>query len=367
MEEQGELPAWRSFRVDAVARYVRASLDSGSTIVLPVPPERPPVDVPTLGAWCRTWLARIKALETRGILREQTYLAYERVTRLHFGPLEDVPMNELRRPALLAWANAQIAAGASRKTLILRVAVLKVCLRDAMGDFDTLDANPAERLISSLRLPRSPVVQRWFDSTEAAGQFHAAAEGGPEWAGLALMLYTGLRIGEATGLRWEDVDLDGHRAVIRRQVSPKGKVSEPKTAAGTRTVDLPSVLVDVLRVERARQFQGRRSAWVLGIEPEHNGAGRNRLRKALARTLRKLGLPHLTPHGLRHSWISFRGLLGQDARLIQEQAGHSDPRMTAHYTHLHPSDPRAADEAADSIRPRQSRLFGGPKIVKETP
>jgi integrase len=139
-------------------------------------------------------------------------------------------------------------------------------------------------------------------------------------------------------------------------VSPKGKVSEPKTAAGARLVDLPGVLVDVLR--KARSAAGLRSPWVLGIEPAHNGAGRNRLRKALARTLRRLGLPHLTPHGLRHSWISFRGLLGQDARLIQEQAGHSDPAMTAHYTHLQRSDRKAADEVADSIRPRQSRLFG---------
>jgi len=308
----------------------------------------------TLGEWSAEWLGQIKALESRGILREQTWLAYERIARLHFGPLAATGLDELLRPALLTWANAMIAAGASRKSLVLRVAVLKVCLRDAMGA-GHLATNPAERLVSSLRLPRAPVVQRWFDSTDSAARFLDAAEDGPEWVGLALMLYTGLRIGEATGLRWEDVDLDGHRAVVRRQVSPKGKVSEPKTAAGARLVDLPGVLVGVLR--KARSAAGLRSPWVLGIEPAHNGAGRNRLRKALARTLKRLGLPHLTPHGLRHSWISFRGLLGQDARLIQEQAGHSDPAMTAHYTHLQRSDRKAADDAADSIRPRQSRLF----------
>jgi integrase len=329
-------------------------------------------DCPTLAAWGRTWLERIKALEARGVLREQTRLAYERVVRLHLGAVADVRLNELRRPALLAWANAMIAVGASRKSLVLRVAVVKVCLRDAMGE-GLLDANPADRLVSSLRLPRPPHVVRWFESTDAARAFLERAEGGPEWAGLALIAYTGLRIGEATGLRWDDVDLDGHRAVIRRQVSPKGRIGEPKSASGERLIDLPAVLVEVLRHERARQFEaglraGRRdgSPWVLGIVPEHNAAGRKRLRKALARALATAGLPKLTPHGLRHSWISFRAVLGQDPALIQEQAGHSDPATTRAYTHLHRSDPQAADEAADSIRPRQGRLFGGPKKAKES-
>jgi integrase len=365
MEEQGELPAWRSFRVDAVARYVRASLDGGSTIVLPVPPERAHV-VETLGSWSVTWLARIKGFEAKGILRGATYEAYERVVRLHFGSLSETPVSELRRPALIAWANAMIADGASRKSLVQRVAILKVCLRDAIGD-GLLESNPAERLISSLRLPRAARAVNWFESHDAAARFLTVAESSPEWPALALMLYTGMRIGEATGLRWEDVDLDAQRLVIRRQVTPKGKTTEPKSAAGERQVDLPGVLVEVLRKHRAAQFEAGRSLWVLGIEPEHNGGGRNRLRKALARSLKAAGLPHLTPHGLRHSWISFRGVLGHDARMIQAQAGHSDPKMTEHYTHLQRSDVRAVDDAADSIRPRQSRLFGAPKKVEETP
>jgi integrase len=169
------------------------------------------------------------------------------------------------------------------------------------------------------------------------------------------MLYTGVRIGEALGLQWEDVDLEAHRAVVRRQVSPSGKIGAPKSESGERPVDLPGVLVDVLRTARA--VAGLRSPWVLGVEPAHNSAGRSRLRKALANACKAAGVAHLTPHGLRHSWISFRGLLGQDARLIQGQAGHATPEMTEHYTHLQRSDLRAVDDAADLIRPRQSRLF----------
>jgi len=320
------------------------------------------MECPTLETWGRTWLERIVALEGRGILREQTRLIYERTVRLHFTDLRETPLEELRRPALIAWANRQIAAGCSRKSLILRVAVLKVCLRDAMSE-GLVQTNQAERLISSLRLPRERPVKRWFDSTEAARAFLEAAEGGPEWPALALLTYTGLRLGEALGLQWGDLDLDGQRAVVHRQATPRGRVTEPKSAAGGRLVDLPAVLVDVLRGERARQRRadlqaGRPSGpWVLAVVPVHNSAGRARIRKAMRRALDVAGLPHLTPHGLRHSWISFRAQMGQDARLIQEQAGHSDPAMTRHYTHLQRSDPGAVDDVADAIRPRQAQLF----------
>lgn len=321
------------------------------------------MDCPTLQAWGLTWIDRMRELIGQGILRSPTVAAYERVVRLHLGPLLETPLDALTRPALIAWATRQIAGGAARKSVVLRVAVLKVCLRDAISE-GLIQTNPAERLISSLRLPRTKPTVRWFSGPEAAAVFLAAAEDGPEWPGLALMAYTGLRIGEATGLCWEDVDLDGHRLVVRRQVTPNGQISEPKTAAGSRLVDLPAVLVEVLRRQRAHQREsalreGRVGPmpWVLGIVPAHNAAGRKRLRKAMSRALHSAGLPHLTPHGLRHSWLSFRALLGQDARLIQAQAGHSDPEMTKHYTHLERSDAKAVDDVADSIRPRQGRLF----------
>ena len=88
------------------------------------------------------------------------------------------------------------------------------------------------------------------------------------------------------------------------------------------------------------------------MEPEHNSAGRERFRKAEARAFKAAGLQHLTLHGLRHSWVSFRAQLGQDFRLIPEQAGHADPAMTRHYTHLQQSSLPAADEFANAIRPR---------------
>ena len=188
----------------------------------------------TFGTWAGQWVRKIRALAERGILSRSTGEVYERVIRLQLGPtLGEKLLREIRRRDLIEWANAQLAGGAKKKTFTLHVAVLKVCLRDAISE-GLLETNPAEWLVSSLRLPRDPQVTRWFESREQATAFLRAAEAqGREWPALALLTYTGLRLGEALGLQWSDLDLDLHRAVIRRQVTPPGESRHRRARADT--------------------------------------------------------------------------------------------------------------------------------------
>ena len=61
-----------------------------------------------------------------------------------------------------------------------------------------------------------------------------------------LLAFTGLRIGEALGLYWEEVDLDKGRLRVARQLTPQRTVKEPKTSAGVRDVVLAPVVVRLL-------------------------------------------------------------------------------------------------------------------------
>ena len=82
------------------------------------------------------------------------------------------------------------------------------------------------------------------------------------WHTLAM---TGLRRGEALGLRWEDVDLEAGRLCVRRALVPSGRevvVSEPKTARGRRVVALDPETVAVLKGQAARQLQEQRDCRV---------------------------------------------------------------------------------------------------------
>ena len=65
-----------------------------------------------------------------------------------------------------------------------------------------------------------------------------------------LMLYSGLRRGEATALTWADTDLENSQITVNKAVyyeSNKAVVKGPKTEAGKRVVDIPQQLVDYLQ------------------------------------------------------------------------------------------------------------------------
>ena len=72
----------------------------------------------------------------------------------------------------------------------------------------------------------------------------------------------GLRIGEALGLSWADVDLVAGNARIRRALQRRRGAGfiflETKTPRSRRTVLLSKLAVEALREQRARQYRSRR-------------------------------------------------------------------------------------------------------------
>ena len=82
----------------------------------------------------------------------------------------------------------------------------------------------------------------------------------PLWHTIAM---TGMRRGEALGLRWSDVDLEAGRLSVRRALIPINRdvvVSEPKTAKGRRVVALDPGTIEVLKGQAARQLE-EHSEW----------------------------------------------------------------------------------------------------------
>jgi integrase len=76
-----------------------------------------------------------------------------------------------------------------------------------------------------------------------------------------LSLTCGLRMGEALGLRWSDIDFDAGTLRVNRQLQRiregGGLVfSEPKNAS-RRTIDLPQKTVEALRIHRKQQAEER--------------------------------------------------------------------------------------------------------------
>ena len=136
--------------------------------------------------------------------------------------------------------------------------MLRAALQDAV-DEELLSRNVA-RLVQ-LRVTDDRRV-RSFSRAEAL-RFPQAAEQHRLYALWAVALAMGLRRGEALGLTWADVDLDGARLTVRQalhRVDGQLRLDPVKTDASVAVLPNPAPLVNILRAHRKRQLEERFAA-----------------------------------------------------------------------------------------------------------
>lgn len=151
---------------------------------------------------------------------------------------------------------------------------------------------------------------------------------GARWV---LAVTTGLRQGEALGLRWRDVRLADPAAVTVRQslarVDREDVLKAPKSSKSRRTVPLPAVAVAALKRHRegAADIGGRVFPWPSRSDWED-----------WAQLLASLGLPHYRVHDLRHAYATMLLEQGADPRVVQDLMGWSSAKMAEIYQHVRP-------------------------------
>jgi integrase len=155
---------------------------------------------------------------------------------------------------------------------------------------------------------------------------------------ISLLAFTGVRISEALGLTWADVDLETGTVKISRQLS-RAKRGQPatriplKTDAAKREIDLAPKMVQALRVHKFASHHKGDSDFVFttfaGSPLYYRNASIRGLEKAAeAIGLNREGLPKLSFHDLRHTAITHLIRSGADVAQVQRFAGHSKPSIT---------------------------------------
>jgi integrase len=167
----------------------------------------------------------------------------------------------------------------------------------------------------------------------------------PLWIVLAT---TGIRLGEALGLQWRDIDFEQGMLAVRRQAQrQKGRgmvLSELKTAASRRSLPLAGGTIEALRVEQRSQRERSRA---LGLPWDDKNQVFSNLsnglfdagsvNKSFHRALEQAGLPQCRVHDLRHMFTSFIQSRGRTEREAQEVLGHASSSTTRNvYTHVMP-------------------------------
>ncbi|MGW6131331.1 tyrosine-type recombinase/integrase [Cellulomonas sp. NPDC055163] len=152
---------------------------------------------------------------------------------------------------------------------------------------------------------------------------------------IAFMLGTGVRVGEATALRWDRVDLANGTARIEATLVRKAggvakgggmKVQErTKTAAGVRVVHLPGWVVALLIERLARESS---AAGVVFASPRGKVRDQSNTSSAIRRVLDGAGLEWATSHTFRRTAATMLDQSGLSARAVATVLGHSQPSMT---------------------------------------
>ena len=192
--------------------------------------------------------------------------------------------------------------------------------------------------------------------------FLTAAANSDYYELFATLALTGIRRGEALGLRWRDVDLDiaSPKLSICRTVYKLGKdqwrVEEPKTKRSRRVIALPISLAMLLQQLRERQeanakWYGRVLSENDSIFVRNDGAlpDPRYVSKIFRRIVREAGLKRIRLHDLRHTYATLQRKAGQPIEVISRVLGHASEIVTLTVYNHWEGELRAPADAMDKM------------------
>ncbi len=167
------------------------------------------------------------------------------------------------------------------------------------------------------------------------------------YAALFVSAHTGMRRGELLGLRWVDVHLDEARLSVQQaliSVAYEMQLSDVKTGAGRRTIDLDERTIAVLRQWRKRQAEeklmlgaGYHDHDLVFCRADGDPIHPDLFSQTFDRAVAKSGLPEITLHDLRHTHATLLLKAGVPVKVVSERLGHSNPAFTMSvYQHVIP-------------------------------
>lgn len=298
----------------------------------------------TFTKWADYWLSSKKA----EVSKNQYDLIYSRVRfwKEEIGVCEVVKLRPVDiQPSInkLAESNPRTGEPSAKKTILSYIQILTAIFNYCI-DNRVIDFNPATRL----KIPSSARAEerRALTPTERQRVIEFEHRGKPA---MMLMMFSGLRRGEATALMWSDIDFKKNTISVSKSYDFKQKQIKPPKNGKSRTVTVPQILIDYLKTLPKESTlvltnkQGRmmtESSWKRLLETylcDMNlkyGKFSKEVKKFAPEKIPFVIEP-FTLHCLRHTFCTMMYEAGVDILVAQKQMGHSDVKTTlAIYSHL---------------------------------
>ena len=272
-------------------------------------------------------------------VKESTYSAYCLLLTNHiipyFGDKEDLVEEDVQRFVLDSLAN-----GLSEKTIKDIIVVLKMIQKYGakykLMNLNQIDVNfPTHSSKKELEIMSKDNQKKLFEYLKDNFSFKNL--------GIVICLCTGLRIGELCALRWQDFDMEENVLKVRHTVQriyvvdeevryTKIVVNEPKTKESNRDIPLSSELLKIVKplMKVVNQDFYVLSNDVNPIEPRT-------YRNYYKRLIKKLDIPYLKFHGLRHSFATRCIESKNSVKTVSVILGHSNITTTMNL-YVHPDN-----------------------------
>uniref|UniRef100_A0AAU3HYW3 Site-specific integrase n=1 Tax=Streptomyces sp. NBC_01393 TaxID=2903851 RepID=A0AAU3HYW3_9ACTN len=292
------------------------------------------------GSYAAAWIRERELTAT-------TRQLYGSLLRHHLEPaFGAINVAEISPPLVRRWRADKLAAGTGPTTVAKAYALLRAMMGTAVAD-QMIRRNPCTiKGASTVHTPERPTatVREVYDLADAIQ---------PRYRTLVLMAgFLGLRWGELVGLHRRDIDLEHGSVRVRRAVAElfngRQEIKAPKSAAGKRTVAIPSAIVADIRDHLERYAEpgadGRVFIGAKGATPR-----RNHFNLLWRRACADAGINGMHFHDLRHTGNTLAASTGASTRELMARMGHSTARAALIYQHASADRDRLIAEAVSGL------------------
>ncbi len=248
----------------------------------------------------------------------------------------DVKLSDLEVEHVRQMQKSLVNDGLHTRTANETLSLLKQALQDAANE-RVIDWNPA-KAVKSLKQKEEPArdnIHRALTREEVDAFLKAAVE---SWYYplYVFLLYTGLRIGEASALAIRDVTesiIDVHKTVIRVEVVGYTIAEQTKTAAARRKIETRPEAWKAFNDQRRNNeiFNGGKVVKIndpVFTLPKGGIIRPDRVNSDIKRICKKAGVDYFTCHAFRATFTSRCIAEGMPVKLLMEILGHTDVQMT---------------------------------------